>query len=101
MGHVPDGRLASWEDLEEEAGWDALLLGNGLSMNVWPKFDYPSLYERAERLGMTDGLTPEDLALFTAHRTRNFERVLAALSASIVNALAMNLDPSPYLLRYQ
>ena len=32
--HPIDGSLPAWEDVEDEADWKALLLGNGLSVNV-------------------------------------------------------------------
>lgn len=43
-----DGHLMEWGEVERLAGWDALLLGNGMSKNVWPGFGYESLFVEAE-----------------------------------------------------
>src|SRR4051794_18103938 len=75
-----DGSLLSWPDVERAEKWQALFLGNGLSINVWPGFDYRSLFEQANMRG---GLSAADQALFDAHGTTNFEVVLAALNTSI------------------
>ena len=44
--HPIDGSLPAWENVEGEADWKALLLGNGLSINVWRDFAYGSLFEK-------------------------------------------------------
>jgi hypothetical protein len=72
-----DGSLEAWGDLASHFPEAALLCGNGLSVNVWPAFGYESLFDHAH----DDGLTPEDLALFS--RTENFERVMSDLSTAI------------------
>lgn len=72
-----DGSIEAWPDLAERFSKAALLCGNGLSVNVWPAFDYASLFDYA----CDDGLTAEDLALFAA--TKNFERVLSDLNTAI------------------
>ena len=41
--HPIDGSLPAWEDVADEADWKVLLLGNGLSVNVWGDFAYGSL----------------------------------------------------------
>lgn len=83
---VHDGRLLDWAEVEARQRWSALLVGNGMSIDVWPAFAYRSLYEQARR---AERLSAEDLALFAALGTRNFEVVLAHLSATrrIVAAL--------------
>jgi uncharacterized protein DUF4917 len=91
-----DGTLARWEEVTaERADWGALLLGNGLSRNVWDGFGYPSLFDRA------DDLTAPDRDLFEALATRNFERVLGELASAIRMARALGQDPKPYLDRYK
>jgi len=91
-----DGSLARWEEVTAERDdWGALLLGNGLSRNVWDGFGYPSLFDKA------DDLTGPDRNLFEALRTRNFERVLGELAAAIRMAVALGQDPQPYLDRYK
>jgi hypothetical protein len=77
-----DGSLDSWPDLAPRFSAAALLIGNGLSINVWPAFAYGSLFDYAR----SGGLTAEDRALFAD--TENFERVLSDLNTAIgVNAV--------------
>jgi uncharacterized protein DUF4917 len=52
-------------------------VGNGLSINVWPRFAYRNLFEHAERTGLTE----TDRALFGD--TPNFELVLGDLLTTI------------------
>jgi hypothetical protein len=90
-----DGSLVRWEEIADAAEWQALLLGNGLSIEVWPKFDYGSLYEHAQ-----DGtLTKEDRALFGD--TSNFERVLADLNVAIRICDSLGIDTAPLYARYR
>lgn len=77
MAGEPDGTLCDWEDVAGEEDWQGLVLGNGLSVNVWEPFGYQTLMEQAAQAELTD----EDRALF-AGRT-NFERVLADVSTAI------------------
>lgn len=72
-----DGSLDPWPDLAPRFSGAALLIGNGLSINVWPPFAYSSLFEHA----LTGGLSTEDRALFAG--TENFERVLSDLNTAI------------------
>jgi hypothetical protein len=100
-GHEINGNLASWEDLEHE-GYDgrALLLGNGLSIQVWGDFAYGSLFEQAKR-SKSGGLSDDDLRLFAAYDTENFERALSQLSAAITSAEALGENPATYYMRYE
>jgi hypothetical protein len=93
---TPDGSLEDWEDVASAEDWEVLLLGNGLSMNVWPKFGYRSLTEQAARSGR---LTDQDRELFG--RRTNFEGVLAELSTSIRVAQIVGLDTGPIYTRYR
>jgi hypothetical protein len=34
----PDGSLRDWNDIVDEHEWDTFLIGNGLSINIWPEF---------------------------------------------------------------
>lgn len=77
MAGEPDGTLRDWRDIADEYEWQVLLLGNGMSINVWEPFGYLQLYDRASR----DGLSPQDRELFVS--TPNFERVLADLLTTI------------------
>ncbi len=39
----------TWQEVEASSHeWDTLLLGNGLSINVWKPFAYDELFEYAE-----------------------------------------------------
>jgi hypothetical protein len=97
---APDGSLLRWQDIEGEERWSALLLGNGLSINIWSPFHYQSLYAKARRLS-TGGLDADDRALFQAIGTQNFERVLGDLSSSIRVLDALGKDTADLLQRYQ
>jgi hypothetical protein len=90
-----DGSLVSWEGIADAEEWQGLLLGNGLSVNVWPNFVYDSLFDHAQ----DDGLATEDRALFQG--TPNFERVLADLNLSIRTCDAVGIDTSPLYARYR
>jgi hypothetical protein len=91
----PDGSLSSWAEIEGELENAVLLLGNGLSINVWPRFGYRSLADHAK----VDGLTSEDLALFDGRS--NFERVLADLNTAIRVSEAVKMDATPLYERYR
>jgi hypothetical protein len=76
--HPIDGSLAGWNDIAAgEWSWEGALIGNGLSINVWPNFNYASLYDEAERGTKYGGLSDEDKALFAEFDTHNFEIALA------------------------
>ncbi len=91
----PDGSLQSWTEIEAGLENAVLLLGNGLSINVWPRFAYGSLLDHAT----DEGLTPEDLILFDGRS--NFERVLADLNTAIRVNEAVKLDAAPIYERYR
>lgn len=93
-GMTTDGELASWAEIATRHEWRALLLGNGLSMSVWPGFGYASLFQRAS-------LAPEDRALFRSLQTENFEAVLAGLETSIRVRRALGEDVAPLIDRYR
>jgi hypothetical protein len=73
----PDGSLLDWRDIEHAHPWQTLLLGNGLSINIWPSFAYGSLFDHARGGGLSD----VDCALFDG--TMNFEAVLGDLRTAI------------------
>jgi hypothetical protein len=89
----PDGTLLAWEEIEEAHDWAVLLLGNGLSANIWPSFGYRTLFEHAS------GLTPQDRAIFDG--TPNFERALADVNTAIRVSEALSLDTEPLFDRYK
>lgn len=95
MAGEPDGRLCSWSEIVDAEAWQGLLLGNGLSVNVWEPFGYRSLMEQAAREQLTD----VDRELFAG--TANFERVLADVNTAIRVAETVGVDPSRFYERYR
>lgn len=87
MAGEPDGTLHRWEDLAGKHDWQVLLLGNGMSINVWEPFGYKELLPAARSF-----LTAKDSALFGS-RT-NFERVLSDLNTAIRVADIVGIDTS-------
>jgi hypothetical protein len=96
MAVEPDGTLHDWGEIATAHKWDTLLLGNGLSINVWEPFGYKKLFDRARRGAV---LTEEDRKLFSG--TPNFERVLGDLLTAIRASEAIGLDPTPFYDRYR
>jgi len=64
-------RLITWDRLSNRQ-WPTLVVGNGLSINVWSNFSYVRLFEQAN-------LNASARQLFTDLGTTNFEVVLEAL----------------------
>jgi Domain of unknown function (DUF4917) len=79
-------------------GWESLLLGNGMSINVSPRFAYESLYEEADFEG---GLSERDRAIFEMFDTTNFEVVLAKLGDAIVLAKVLGRKTKVYRQRFR
>lgn len=69
--------VVDWSDLEGSHASQALLVGNGASINVTPSFNCDSLYDEAQRLHY---LTSDDQRLFAKLAHTNFEQVLTSLS---------------------
>lgn len=86
-GTTPDGDLSDWADVTSAEKWQVLLLGNGLSINVWPPFGYSRLLEHAAN---SADLTDTDRALF--RDTPNFELALSDLSTAIRVAETVGTD---------
>ncbi|MCS7484575.1 DUF4917 family protein [Umezawaea endophytica] len=85
--------LSAWPEIEDQADWNTLLLGNGASVNIWSGFSYTSLYEIA-----VSEFDKSARAAFEQLETSNFEEVLAGLSlarglASAVGAPFDWVDP--------
>lgn len=81
MSSRVSGALQDWATLESRYKWSGILLGNGGSRAVWEEFKYPSLYARA-RTAVSNPLTADDVEVFEALATRNFEEVLESLRVS-------------------
>lgn len=91
----PDGTLLDWRDIAEDYEWDTLLLGNGMSINVWEPFKYRALFDHAK----SGGLSAADRKLFKA--TPNFERVLADLLIAIRVNESIGVPTAPVLEHYR
>jgi hypothetical protein len=94
-GTTPDGTLRHWEEVADLYDWEVLLLGNGLSINVWEPFRYHRLLDHAA----VDQLTNEDLALFAG--TTNFERILADVGTAIRVCDVAGVDTAELYARYR
>ena len=70
-----DGRpIAGLGGAESRCQWETLIVGNGLSINIWSDFAYSRLFEPASL-----SLNPSACTLFSDFKTQNFETVLEAL----------------------
>jgi hypothetical protein len=63
--------IVAWQDVEGDR-WKTLLIGNGLSVNIWEWFGYGKLKDKAE-------LSVNAEAVFKELATPNFEAVLEAI----------------------
>lgn len=95
MAGEPDGTLLHWEEIATAHRWDTLLLGNGMSINIWEPFKYRALYDQAT----SDGLAASDRKLFAG--SPNFERVLADLLTAIRVNETVGLETRLLLERYR
>lgn len=80
----PTQQLRTWEELAQ-APWPTLLIGNGLSINVWHRFSYASLYDAAQ-------LSQQAKTIFDTLDTTTFEGVLEALMHAEIVLDAMKAD---------
>lgn len=92
--------LEEWNELGLIPKDCGLLLGNGASMAVWQEFRYSSLFERAKSPDIENELDPEDIALFIAMGTPNFEEVLQSLLVSGRVNKILSLDLTKIRERY-
>ena len=78
--------LPDWSSYSGES-WPTLLVGNGLSINLWSGFRYDSLYNQAE-------LSPQARDIFGELRTTNFETALECLYHAnlVLTALRENYE---------
>lgn len=76
MAGEPDGTLLNWGDIAAAHKWDTLLLGNGMSINIWEPFKYRVLYDHARSAGLSPQdrrMTSYDLLVYWAMATAGFE----------------------------
>lgn len=76
--------LCNWNELDGD--WPTLLIGNGMSINMWPNFSYPELLLRSDLNGPAG-------RLFDDLETSNFEVVLEALWHAERVLLSVNRSP--------
>jgi Domain of unknown function (DUF4917) len=91
----PNGTLLDWREISNAYEWDTLLLGNGMSINVWEPFRYRALFDKAKN----DHLSGADRKLF--EDTPNFERVLGDLLTAMRVNEAVGVPVDPLLDRYR
>jgi hypothetical protein len=87
-------RLYEWPDLQELCEWDTLIVGNGLSINIWRDFAYPRLFARAH-------LNSSAARLFSDFKTENFETVLEALWHADTTLKALRQDNTDVAALYE
>jgi hypothetical protein len=75
-----NAELKSWEEIEKEAAWNGILIGQEFSSLIGVKFaECESLYEKA--CNDTDfPMSQENKSLFDKLKTKQFEEVFSALS---------------------
>jgi hypothetical protein len=90
-----DGTLLDWRDISEAYDWETLLLGNGMSINIWERFRYRALFDKAK----AENLSEAERKLFEA--TPNFERVLGDLLTTMRVNQVLGIETKPVLTRYR
>lgn len=98
-GHPADGVLHAWHEIADK-GWDTLLVGNGLSINISPEFAYESLYSEAEKAPENGPLDEQDLMVFERFGTSNFEVALGKLRDAIAMAEVLDQPSLTYRRRF-
>lgn len=82
MPEAVDAELMDWLNLSHQE-WPTLLIGNGMSINLWAGFGYTSLYQSAT-------LTQPAQAIFSELGTTNFEQSLECLHHANVALRALS-----------
>lgn len=91
---LESGDLCDWEFLQQQHAWETLLVGNGLSINIWSGFDYRSLVAQAP-------LSAEVRRLFDDLETANFEHALEYLHHAHVVLRALGEDVAGVDMAYE
>lgn len=81
---MKNDQLMDWAELSEQ-NWGTLLVGNGLSMNLWQGFGYSRLLDACH---VDDAVR----TVFEQLGTANFEQVLEALNTAHTVLAAMEAD---------
>jgi hypothetical protein len=81
-----DDELADWSTLDRYQ-WPSLLIGNGMSINLWSDFRYDSLYAKATLSSAAD-------TIFAEVGTTNFEAVMECIHHArlVLDALGRRTD---------
>jgi ribosomal protein L37E len=96
-----DAHLDDWLEVAGKHPWKGVLLGNGASMVLWPKFGYRTLFQVARNLPTSAALTNIDEDLFDRLEAgANFEQVLHDLAIAARVTSALDQDPAPIETRY-
>lgn len=98
MPELESSDLLRWPDVQERE-WGGILIGNGASIAFWDEFAYDSIFERARTVA--NPLDPDDIGVFDAFDTTNFEHVLAALKTSRIVLSALSYDSTFIRERYE
>ncbi|NHC15971.1 DUF4917 family protein, partial [Motilibacter deserti] len=93
MADIVTPHLPSWDEVAAASRWPTLLIGNGVSINVWSDFRYSALYERA-------ALTSAAQKAFGALGTTDFEGVLDTLWRTRTLLAALGQDTSTVTALY-
>src|SRR6266567_1612882 len=98
-----DATLEDWNNIKEGYNSSGLLVGNGASRAIWDDFRYSSLYNKAKSKYIEHPLLQADKAIFKSMKTKDFERVLAALWTTevVCKALGRNQTVSIVHERYE
>lgn len=80
-----------------EKGWDSLLVGNGMSINLSSKFAYEVL---REEIDFPKGLEKSEREIFELFRTTDFELVLGKLQDTMALAAILQEEVRPYRERF-
>lgn len=97
MDYYPtSGGVLDFAEIAED-GWESLLLGNGMSINLSPDFAYEALREEAD---FPKGLKRREREIFELFRTTNFEVVLSKLQDTMALAAILGEEVAPYRERF-
>jgi hypothetical protein len=93
--------LLDWSDAKARASCTGLLIGNGASIACWERFNYRSIFEQAREGVLEHSLADEDVEVFEAFGTQNFEAVLAALKTATITLDALGYQTGFLRERYE
>lgn len=97
MDYYPtDEGVLDFAEIEDD-GWESLLLGNGMSINVSSKFAYESL---RDEIDFPKPLDSPEREIFELFRTTDFELVLGKLQDTMALAAILGKEVAPYRKRF-